>query len=235
MNNQEFKYLITQADYFTKYEPIIDVKTDEVYAFEALSKFEINQEIISTEDIFRKLHHNNELFFQLEKRNKTLQIDNYNEDKKLFVNFDADIVVTPEQQSYWDDFLSKYKKRIVVEITENGNDDESSAKIMRDFSKWLCKKGIETALDDFAQDGSMFSFYIMNRSQYIKIDKSFLKQIKFNMNFIPYLKGLLQTVRQNNQKAIIEGVETKEDYDFVKTLDCDYMQGYYFKQLTQIR
>lgn len=235
MNNQEFKYLITQAKYLTKYEPIIDVKTDEIFAYEALAKFEIDPSIINTEDIFRKLHHNNELFFELEKRNKALQVHNYEENKKLFVNFDADIVVTKEQQAHWDTFLKQHKETIVVEITENGNDDETSAKIMKNFSKWLCKTGIESALDDFAQDGSMFSFYIMNRCEYIKIDKSFLRQIKFNMNFIPYLKGLLQTIRQNDQKAIIEGVETQEDYDFVKTLNCDYMQGYYFQDLTKIR
>ncbi len=44
---------------------------------------------------------------------------------------------------------------------------------MRNFSSWLNNKNIETALDDFGQDGSMFSFYMMNGSKYIKIDKSF--------------------------------------------------------------
>lgn len=235
MNKLEFKHIITNAAYCTKYEPIINVKTDEIYAYEALSKFHIDDNIISTEDIFRKLHHNNELFFSLEKRNKELQIKNFNIDKKLFVNFDADIFVTEKQKEYWETFLTRYKEKIVVEITENGSDDETSAEIMKDFARWLNKKGIDTALDDFAQDGSMFSFYIMNRSKYIKIDKSFIRQINLNMNFIPYLKGLLHTIKLNNQKSIIEGVETKSDYEFVKTLECDYMQGYYFGSLSIVK
>ncbi len=106
---------------------------------------------------------------------------------------------------------------------------------MREFSQWLYDKNIESALDDFAQDGSMFSFYIMNRSKYIKIDKSFLKQINVNKNYISYLEGLLKTISLNNQKSIIEGVETKEDYNLVKELNCDYMQGYYFGDLTIVK
>lgn len=235
MNTCEFKYLITNAIYKTKYEAIISLNDDSIYAYEALSKFEIEQDIISTEEIFRNLHHNNKLFFELEKRNKQLQVDNYSENKKLFLNFDADIVNTIEQKKHWEEFLKSCSKKVVVEITENGNDDEKSAKIMKDFSLWLEEKGIESALDDFAQDGSMFSFFIMNKSKYIKIDKSFLKQINKNKNYIPYLKGLLQTIALNKQKSIIEGVETKEDYDLAKELKADFVQGYYFSDLTIVK
>ena len=56
----------------------------EVYGHEALSKFDIKNEIINTEEIFRKLHHNNKLLFELEKRNKKLQIENYPLKQKNF-------------------------------------------------------------------------------------------------------------------------------------------------------
>lgn len=235
MNMLEFKNLIKNASYKTKYEAIINTKDDSIYGFEALSKFEINQKIISTEETFKKLHHNNELFFELEKRNKKHQINNYIENKKLFLNFDADIVNTIEQRTYWEKFLSPHKRNIVVEITENGSDDEKSIEIIHGFSDWLQKKGIASALDDFAQDGSMFSFYIMDRSKYIKIDKSFLAQIKKNPTYIEYLKGLIKTIKLNNQSSIIEGIETQADYILAKELEIDFMQGYYFSDLTIIK
>lgn len=235
MNILEFKYLIKNASYKTKYEAIINTKDESIYGFEALSKFEINDEIITTEEIFKKLHHNNKLFFELEKRNKTHQVDNYSEDKKLFLNFDADVVNTIDQRTYWEGFLKPHKKEIVVEITENGSDDEKSIEVIHGFSDWLRKKGISSALDDFAQDGSMFSFYLMNRSKYIKIDKSFLAQIKKNPSFIEYLKGLVKTIKLNNQNSIIEGIETEDDYLLAKELEIDFMQGYYFSDLTIIK
>ena len=228
MTQLEFKQFIIESKYFTKYEVILDKNNLEIYGYEALSRFDIKNEIISTEEIFRKLHHNNNLFFELEKRNKKLQLDNFLLDYKLFLNFDADIVKDEIQQEYWGEFLVKYKDKIVIEITENGSDDEISSEIMKNFSNWLKSNGIPSALDDFAQDGSMFSFHIMNNCQYIKIDKSFLHQIRKNKNYIHYLNGLLKTIKLNGQKSIIEGVETLEDLMLVKSLECDFLQGYYF-------
>ncbi len=235
MNAIEFKHLIKNANYYTKYEPILDKESLDIYGYEALSKFDIDQNIINTEEIFRKLHHNNKLFFELEKRNKILQVENFQfKDKKLFLNFDADIFVTDNQQSYWEEFLLKYKKYLIVEITENGSDDEVSALIMKKFSSWLNSKEILSALDDFGKDGTMFSFNMMNNSKFIKIDKSFLEQIRVNPNYKNYLNGILKTVKLNNQKSIIEGIETIDDLNLVRDLECDYVQGYFFSDLVKI-
>ncbi|WP_164969139.1 EAL domain-containing protein [Candidatus Marinarcus aquaticus] len=228
MNN-----LILNAPYQTKYEAILDVTSKDIVAYEALAKFGINQNIISTEKIFQYLHHNNELFYSLEQRNKAHQLEHAPQSYPVFVNFDADIVVSDEQKNHWEMFLKEHQKSIVVEITENGSDDEKSANIMRNFSSWLKQREIKTALDDFAQDGSMFSFFIMNNSSYIKIDKSFLRQIERNENYFYYLEGVIKTIQANGQKSIVEGVETKEDYETVKKLGSNYMQGYYFSDLTK--
>ena len=235
MNLMEFKDLIKKATYKTKYEPLICSVDDSIYGYEALSKFEIDEAIINTEEIFRRLHHNNNLFFELEKRNKQLQINNFFENKKLFLNFDADIVNSIEQKNYWEKLLKGCDKNIVVEITENGSDDEKSMQIIHNFSSWLKEKGISSALDDFGKEGSMFSFFLMDKSKYIKVDKSFLKQIKKSPNYIEYLKGILKTIKLNNQYSIIEGIETAEDYNFAKELGFDYMQGYFFNNFVVIR
>lgn len=55
---------------------------------------------------------------------------------------------------------------------------------MRNFLDWLKINHFDTALDDFTQEGSMFSFHIMNNCKYIKIDKSFIQQIRINRNYI---------------------------------------------------
>ncbi len=222
--------LICTAKYITKYEPIVNIKSMEIYAYEALSKFELPKESISTEDIFKELHRNNQLFYYLEKKNKKLQIDNFPLNKPLFLNFDADIFITNEQKRYWQNFLAPIKNNIVVEITENGSDDEKSFKIIHDFSKWLRYNGINTALDDYGQDGTMFSFQLMNDSKYVKIDKTFLREINKNQNYYYYLEGFIKTMSLNNKITIIEGVETESDLKIAKNVKCDYVQGYYFKE-----
>lgn len=228
------KAIICTSKYVTKYEPIVDLKTLDIFGYEALSQFDIKDKTITTEDIFRELHHNNNLFFYLEQRNKKLQVNNFRKDKKLFLNFDADIFITEQQKRYWENFLKPIKDKVVVEITENGSDDEKSVEIIHDFSLWLNRNFIDTALDDFAQDGTMFSFRLMNDSQYVKIDKSFIKQINNNSNYIHYLKGLLKTIALNGQKSIIEGIETVSDLNIAKSLECDYVQGYLFKSRNMV-
>ncbi len=234
-NINNLKAMVCSAKYVTKYEPILESNTLDIYAYEALSQFELLKQSITTEEIFRELHQNNNLFYFLEKRNKKLQVDNFNENTLLFLNFDADIFTTDEQRNYWKNFLNPIKNDIVVEITENGSDDEKSFEIMHNFSKWLKQNGINTALDDFAQDGSMFSFKLMNQTKYIKIDKSFIKQVKSNKNYIYYLKGLIKTISLNGQKTIIEGIETVFDLQIAREVKCDYVQGYLFKDKHIIR
>lgn len=234
-NITNLKTIICSAKYLTKYEPILDVNSLEIFAYEALSQFDIKDKSISTEDVFKELHHNNNLFFTLEQRNKKLQIENFNMNTKLFLNFDADIFITDKQKKYWQSFFEPLKDNIVVEITENGSDDEKSSKIMHNFSLWLIDNKIETALDDFAQDGTMFSFKLMNESKYIKIDKSFIKQIRSNKNYIHYLKGLVKTISENGKKVIIEGIETLDDLTIAKEVKCDFVQGYLFKDKTVIK
>jgi len=230
-NIENLKALICAAKYITKYEPILNTKTLDIFAYEALSKFELKRQSISTEEIFRELHKNNQLFYYLEKRNKKLQVDNFKENKKLFLNFDADIFVSTEQKMYWQKFLNPIKNNIVVEITENGSDDEKSAKIIHDFSKWLKYNGISTALDDYAQDGTMFSFKLINDSKFVKIDKGFIKQIRENKHFIHYLEGFIKTMKLNGKQTIIEGIESSADLEIARKVQCDYIQGYYFKEL----
>ena len=172
---------------------------NKIYGYEALSTFDIDTDLITTEEIFNRLHHTNELFFDLEKRNKVDQVENYDFDEKLFLNFDADIVSSQVQKEYWSEFLKKYKDFVVVEITENGSDDESSSEVMRDFSTWLKQNGINSALDDFAKEGSMFSFFIMENSQYIKIDKSFLNRItSYNVCYTKLLRKTCYPLWQNH-------------------------------------
>ena len=106
---------------------------------------------------------------------------------------------------------------------------------MHDFAQWLKRNSIVTALDDFAQDGSMYSFKLMNETKFIKIDKSFIIQIKKNRNHLFYLQGLVNTISLNGQKTIIEGIESMYDLQIARDVKCDYVQGYLFQDKNIIK
>ena len=66
----------------------------------------------------------------------------------------------------------------------------------------------------------------------LKIDKSFVDDINTikedNHNKQPLIDTILAMGKSLHLKVIAEGVETKEQYDFLKQKNCDTIQGYYF-------
>ena len=62
----------------------------------------------------------------------------------------------------------------------------------------------------------------------VKIDRIFIKDIlnsEFDATFIQFVVRLCHDV---NIQVLLEGVETKEEYEKVKAMGLDYIQGYYF-------
>lgn len=89
--------------------------------------------------------------------------------------------------------------------------------------------GFKVSLDDFGVGySSLMSIHSLNFDT-LKIDKSFVDAIgSENGNFIiEYTIGL---GRKLGLEVIVEGVETKEQYEFLKKHNCDAIQGYYFSK-----
>ncbi len=63
----------------------------------------------------------------------------------------------------------------------------------------------------------------------IKIDKKFVNKsnLKSNKNIINYI---MLIAKRLGVKTIVEGVETVEQVEFVKKLECDVIQGYYYSK-----
>lgn len=63
----------------------------------------------------------------------------------------------------------------------------------------------------------------------IKIDRSFIKDYPDSDNG-GIAKVIVQIANEFNLKVITEGVETKEQVEYVKSIGCNYIQGYYYSK-----
>lgn len=83
-------------------------------------------------------------------------------------------------------------------------------------------------MDDFGSGYSSFGMLQNYNFDILKIDMSFVRQIETNEK----TRGILQTIidmgHRLGMKLIAEGVETKEQAEFLKNSGCDYIQGYYY-------
>ena len=88
--------------------------------------------------------------------------------------------------------------------------------------------GVRVALDDFGKEHSSMTYLKRLPVDVIKIDRDFVKGIGANAFDPAIIHCLLALADRLRIKAVAEGVETREQLDFLRAEGCRYMQGYVF-------
>jgi diguanylate cyclase (GGDEF)-like protein/PAS domain S-box-containing protein len=117
-------------------------------------------------------------------------------------------------------------ENIELEITENAliENEDMAMEILQKFQK----NGISIALDDFGTGYSSLQLINLYPIDTVKIDRSFVKDAVTNKKNAAIIKAIMHLANSLDLKIIAEGVETLEQYEFIKSLGCDEIQGYYF-------
>jgi len=216
--------ILKNKTYYCEYQPFICTKTNEIKAYEALARFQYNNQYIAPDVVFGKCHKDIELFFQLELKMKEYQFKYRMKDKKLFINFDPHILL------YIDGINDIFKlfseqSNFVIELVENSNMAVNIKKLVQIFEQYK----YTFAVDDFFKENSMVSTYLLNNCEYLKLDKDILSELKRNSSFYHIVDGIVKFAHSLNKKVVLEGIETFEDVEIAKERDIDLMQGFYFK------
>lgn len=153
------------------------------------------------------------------------------EDKnfEFSINLTMEDVSCTEIKNYLFEKIKNSKKpqNLVIEIVES-----ESIKNYREFIKFIIKVkslGCKIAIDDFGSGYSNFEYIIkLNRYiDYLKIDGSLVKGVEHNKKnqlIIGTIKFLCDNL---GIKTIVEYVENKESFDFIKSMNIDFSQGYF--------
>ncbi|MDD7794196.1 putative bifunctional diguanylate cyclase/phosphodiesterase [Clostridium sp. 'White wine YQ'] len=90
----------------------------------------------------------------------------------------------------------------------------------------LKKLGVKVSLDDFGTGYSSLNYLKNLPIDNLKIDKSFINDIAISDNSKHILTGIIQLAHMLNLKVIAEGIETDEQYEILKKINCDIAQGF---------
>ena len=101
--------VIASGNYGVCYEPIIDLHTMEVFAYEALSRFRWKYNNITPDVFFKTIHQNIDLFFLVESLLKQFQLKHRINDKKLFLNLDPDTCVNERHVEFLVHLFKKHE------------------------------------------------------------------------------------------------------------------------------
>ncbi|WP_415902558.1 EAL domain-containing protein [Neptuniibacter sp. QD29_5] len=140
-------------------------------------------------------------------------------------------------RQFKDDMLVDMIKRIIeqeqidtsvleFELTESAifSDEEH----VRACLKTLSEEGLTFSLDDFGTGYSSFSLLHKLPISALKIDRSFVSHVQDSSEAAEIVRSIISLSQNMNIKVIAEGVETREQLDFLIKHDCDEIQGYYY-------
>lgn len=115
---------------------------------------------------------------------------------------------------------------IVVEITESAMIHEEE--LMRRMVASLHENGFEFSIDDFGSGLSSLSMVADTLPDEIKIDRSLLRKNCEDERERIILESIFLFATRLNIRTVAEGVETKEQLGFLRTCNCNLIQGFYF-------
>jgi diguanylate cyclase (GGDEF)-like protein len=117
--------------------------------------------------------------------------------------------------------------RLELEITE-GLVLHDDAAIMRELAE-LKALGVSIVMDDFGTGYSSLSYLWKFPFDKIKIDRSFMRALgSEDGSVVDVLQAIMSLSRALRMRVTAEGVETSFQADFLKTIGCDEVQGFYF-------
>lgn len=117
----------------------------------------------------------------------------------------------------------KFKPTLLkLEITESENIEDII--IINEIIDDIKRKGIKIAIDDFGKGFNSINYIKNYNVDEIKIDKTLVEYMNDNPVFI---ESLIKMIHSTKTKVVAEGVETEFEYNKLKSIECDLVQGYY--------
>ncbi|WP_049945718.1 putative bifunctional diguanylate cyclase/phosphodiesterase [Butyrivibrio sp. LC3010] len=117
-------------------------------------------------------------------------------------------------------------KLIKIELTESAFNDNMDS-IIKMLSK-LRSYGFVIMMDDFGSGYSNLNMFKDLPVDVVKIDMYFLRNIENSEKGMIVLESVVQMAKRLGLKIVVEGVETQEQYDYIRKLHCEMIQGFYF-------
>lgn len=123
-------------------------------------------------------------------------------------------------------------ERLIIEITESGfMEDLSNARVVIDLIREL---GVKVALDDFGSGYSSFNYLSELPIDILKIDKVFVDKIGENNDRAILIDTIIELSHRLGIEVVGEGVEREEQFKYLKSRSCDFLQGFYFYKPAEI-
>lgn len=118
--------------------------------------------------------------------------------------------------------------RLELELTESLFIDDPGlvARTLADIKEI----SVKLAIDDFGTGYSSLNYLKRYPIDYLKIDQSFVRDIHADADDAAIVQAVIALAKSLRLKVVAEGVEHLNQLDYLRSLDCDQIQGYLFSK-----
>lgn len=233
LKNNEFKIFL---------QPKFDIKTEKIVGAEALIRREKNGILVMPNSFIEKYEKigiitklDMYVFKSICKKIKEWRDKGYNL-LPISINESRKALYDKNYINKLERIAQKYEicpNLIELELTETAviKDIESA----KEAERKVHSLGFVVSMDDFGVGYS--SFYMLKNINIdiLKIDKSFSDEVIEDERGRIILQSIIDMAKKLKIKTVAEGIETKEQIEYLKQIGCDMVQGYYFEKPITIK
>ena len=224
---------------FTLYlQPKYDIEKGTIIGAEALVRWiSLENGFISPGD-FIPVFENNGFVYEVDKfiweescRYLRKWLDEGREVHPISVNVSRIDLYDPKLVQHLVDLREKYQlpsQYLELEITESAYTEDPEQIIT--ITRQLREAGFVILMDDFGTGYSSLNMLKDIQIDVLKLDMGFLKSSDYSAKGGNILTAILKMAESLKMQTIAEGVETKEQVEFLKSIGCKYVQGFYYSK-----
>lgn len=233
---------LENGEFFVMYQPKISLEDEKLVGAEALVRWRSPKFGLLAPDNFIPLFEKNGFittldFYVYEQVFKYIQtmIENNIPIVPISVNMSRNHSKPEKFMHQFIELFKKYEippKLVQIEILERSFMDSET---LREITDALHKEGFSVAMDDFGSGESSLNMLTKIPVDVLKFDRDFLRSSTNEKGEIDdksagFIQILIELSKQLNKETVFEGVETRQQMEFLKKIQCDQAQGYYYSR-----
>lgn len=230
----ELDAAITKKELQVLFQPKLELAKGKITSAEALVRWQHPERGLLRPDSFIPLAEESDRIFDLTLYVLRQTLDNLNQWEKqghkvkVAVNISARLVSSAD---FFNAALSLLKKsnvqpdRLIFEVTESAtlNDSDTASAALKRFRDL----GVAISMDDYGTGQSSLSYLKTLPLSELKIDRSFVQYAYRDNNDALLVRSTVDLAHQMGLTVVAEGVEDEECLQFLRSIQCDYAQGYH--------
>ncbi|MBD2004634.1 EAL domain-containing protein [Funiculus sociatus] len=236
----DLRRAVNQQEFIVHYQPIIALTTGKIVGFEALVRWNHPQQGLISPNLFIPIAEETGLINPIGNwvlREACYQLQQWHHQKltdyplTMSVNLSVRQFAQPDLIEQIDKILAETQlnpQSLKLEITESVIMKNSQP--VKVILQQLQERQIQLCIDDFGTGYSSLSYLHNFPIDNIKIDRSFISSLNGNSDNLGLISAIMNIAQALKMSVTAEGIETAQQLEQLRVLNCDFGQGYLFSK-----